>query len=111
MAKISEETIAAVKAANPSTEVHLLTHDELPDQVIVRSPTGAEWRMFRNMQSDDDGGQKVAAGRMLVDSCVVHPPKGELAAMLEAHPGLVETWAGEIVEIAGVTRKATRKKL
>jgi len=111
MEKIDDKTIATVKAANPGTELHHIAHDTLPDEILARPPTGMEWRMFRAMQAEEDVQQKVAAARMLVDSCTIYPGKAELAAMLEAHPGLIETFAGEITEAAGLSRKARRKKV
>lgn len=112
MEKITDEVIKRVKAANAAvTEVHHLTHPELPDEVLVRPPSRQEWRIYQNHRHDADVVKRSMAPDVLVETCVIHPSREDLGKMLEAHPGLVETWAGDLVEIAGVTGQKTRKKV
>ena len=104
---ITKEQYDAAKAANPGVEIEVLQHDKLPDEVIARVPSSANWAIFRNLQAD---GKKMDAALLLVQSSVIVPDRATLMQMIEAHPGLTEVWAGELIEMAGVSAGARRKK-
>jgi hypothetical protein len=104
---ITKEQFDAAKAANPGVEIEVLQHDKLPDEVLARVPSIETYTLFRNMQAD---GKKVEASLFLVQSSVLAPDRAGLMKMLEARPGLIEVWAGEIIEMAGVSGGARRKK-
>lgn len=104
---ITQEQYDAAAAANPGVEIEVLLHDKLPDEVIARVPSSQTWNVFRNMQAE---GNKMGAALYLVQSCVLVPDRTGLTKMLDAHPGLTEVWAGEIIEMAGVSGGARRKK-
>jgi hypothetical protein len=104
---ITKEQFDAVQAANPGVEIEILQHDRLPDEVIARVPAPAAWNIYRNLQSE---GKKNEAVQALVAQCVLFPPKEDLQKSLDAHPGLAEVWAGELVEMAGISSGARRKK-
>ena len=104
---ITEEQFKSVELANPTAEIEILQHDKLPDEVIARVPTPALWNIYRNLQAE----QKMQEARAaLVYGCVVFPERAELQKQLDAHPALVEVWAGEIAEMAGYSAGARRKK-
>lgn len=104
---ITKQQFDAAVAANPGVEIEVLQHDKLPDEVLARVPSSQIWGVFRNMQND---GKKMDAALFLVQSSVLYPERTELTKMLDAHPGLVEVWAGELIEMAGVSGGARRKK-
>lgn len=104
---ITKEQFASVQAANPGAELEVLQHDRLPDEVIARVPAPGAWNVYRKMQSDGD---MIGARQHLVTTSVLFPDKVELQKSLDAHPALVEVWAGEITQMAGFTEGARRKK-
>lgn len=104
---ITKEQFLKVQSENPGAEVAILEHDRLPDQVIVRAPSRGIWSIYLQMQSE---GRKVEAAEHLVVGCVLFPGKDELQRSLDAHPALVQVWAGELNEMAGVTVGARQKK-
>lgn len=105
---ITDEQKAATKVANPTAELHLVSH---PDgaEIIVRPPTEPEWRIFRSLQERAE--TKPDAAPMLTNTCTVFPAKDDLKAMLAKHPAYVEVFAGEIAEVAGYQRGAAHTKL
>lgn len=104
---ITEEQFKQVQAANPGVEIEILQHDRLPDEVIARVPTEDAWRIYRQLQAD---GKKQEAIESLVSLSVLLPDAVGLRKMVAGRPALVEVWAGEIVEMAGFSQGARRKK-
>jgi hypothetical protein len=110
MPKATTDDIAAVKAANPGTELHLVEHPFLPHDHIVRGPSRGEWNIYRQKVSSD--AERVQADELLYNSCVLWPPQGpEREQLIERYPGLVNVVSGEIVEIGGATKAGTHRKL
>lgn len=104
---ITKEQFDLGQAANPGTDVEILVHDKLPDEILVRTPPHAVYAIFRNMQAD---GKKLEAMDALIFGSRVAPSKEEVQGMLDGHPALREVWAGELIEMAGYTAGARRKK-
>lgn len=101
------EQLDRLRALNPGVELEVLQHDRLPDEVIARVPKESEWNIYQQLQGDD----KLAdATEALIAFCVLWPEKQALTAMTDAHPALTGVWTGELVEMAGYSMKAYRKK-
>jgi hypothetical protein len=106
---ITEEQIARAKAAHPGVELHLISNDDLGVEIMVRAPNEGEYKRFRTMHADE--AQRSAASRALVLGCIVEPPPSEFTAMLASRPALADTFANDLVEIAGLSRANTRRKV
>lgn len=104
-----DAVIGKLRADHPGKELRIAEHSTLPDFIVFRVPTRPEWRIFRGLQADPK--TRTDASQMLVDTCVLWPEKDDLRKQLDAHPALVEVWAGEIVEAAGVDANVKQKKL
>ncbi len=117
--KITAETIAQLKEARPGIDLYLLKHPEIDatedvgaeSGVVVRPPTDAEWRRFREKALSDEAREQLNGIRELVTTCVVYPSGTQLQELISAHPALVEVWAGEISQITGSTKAMIRRKL
>jgi hypothetical protein len=106
---ITEAQIEKHRAANPGRELHVIRNDDHDLEILVKAPDDGEWKRFRSMQADD--AQKYLAPRALVMGSILEPSATEFTAMLATRPGLAETFAGELIEIAGVSRANTRRKV
>jgi hypothetical protein len=107
---ITEEQLAKTKAEHPGVELHLLSNPDTDDQIICKGPNEGEWKRFKE-KSGTTVPEQLAAARTLVVSCLVYPSKEDFVALVQQRPGLPETFAGELTEIAGISRKATHRKL
>lgn len=99
---------------------------EMGDGFTVRGlaimPTPQQWTMVRIKLTDPDPAQKVAGNRLLfnfalkayIDQDGLTVAKGgsggELAPLVKRYPALVDTWAGEIAEMAGARKGTVREK-
>lgn len=106
--EITAETIEKLKAAHPGVTLEKLVHPTLDADVMARPPTEGEWKHFQAQRQDDQ--QKVGANKQLALACIVYPDRDALKKMLAEHPGLADSWAGELVEMAGVARGMRREK-
>lgn len=104
---ITEDQFKTCQAANPGIEIEILQHDKFPDEVIARVPTMEAYRRFRDLQTEK---KYFDAALDIVQTSVLVPDRAGLMKMLDAHPGLVEGWAGELVEMVGALAKGRRKK-
>lgn len=96
------------KAAHPGKEIHALDAlPAFPDWILVRAPEEGEWNIYRQKMAEKD----VGADKMIVQVLAVYPELKEVKAILAAHPGLAQTWAAEIREIAGIVTGDHRRKL
>ena len=106
---ITDEQIAKHRAASPGAELHVIRNEDHDLEILVKAPSDGEWKRFRSMQADD--AQRYLAPRSLVLGCILEPSAAEFTAMLAARPGLAETFASDVIEIAGVSRANTRRKV
>ena len=97
-AKVIEE----LKAAHGSG-LHLIEHDGV--EVVAKRPGGPQYRRWKQLTLDEK--RRIDAGATLVRDCVVHPAAAELQALIDERPGLVDTFAGKLVELAGASQEAT----
>jgi hypothetical protein len=102
----SEEEAEQLKAK--WGEVHLIGNEY--GLAAFRLPNVREYQKFRDELAA--GPQyRALAGRNLVTSCRVWPDKPAYEAMVAAHPGIVETFSGELIELAGAKAASVVRKL
>lgn len=68
--------------------------------VYVKRATREIYKRFR-AQAQDDARRAVAATN-LVNACLVWPGDAEREAMFDEYPGLIDTLAGALLELAGL---------
>lgn len=109
MATITDEQLKKLKADNPGESLHLLSNPDTDDHIVCKGPSEGEWKRFR--ATGPTALERIVAYRNLVTACLVYPSREEFSALLAERPALAETFAGELSEIAGVSRTATHRKL
>lgn len=97
--------IEALKAQHG--DIHELTAAGV--SVIVKAPSRGAWKRFRT-SAQNERNRANAVGNLLLD-CLVWPDHQTFEQILEKQPGLEDTFAAEVVEIAGAAEATTRKKL
>lgn len=106
---ITKEIFDKVKAANPDVAdtLEVLSH---PDgfEIIVKAPPEVVYQRFTNERSDPT--TRHVGFRNFVVACTVYPDNTELLPLLKSRPGLCDSFAGELAEMAGVSRAVQRKK-
>ena len=105
--RFTDEQIKALKAQHK--DVHLHAVAACDEEFIVRSPTRDEWHAFKTAAQDP--ARKRVAPENFAKACAVSPDAAALDSLFETMPGLAETLAGELAEIAGVDQKASHRKL
>lgn len=95
--KIAEEL-----KAKHGADLHVLAHDGC--EVIVKRPGRFEYRKFRKETLDER--KKEDAPENFIRACCVYPEPADLSRMLEARPGLVDTFSGALIDLAGTSREA-----
>jgi hypothetical protein len=108
--RVTEAQADQLKAAHPGVELHVLDGAPVTDnEIVVRPPTQGEWHIYKSHALDPE--KRPGAARFLVTTCAVFPDKETLKSILDARPGLADSWSGEIQEIAGVLKGDHRRKL
>jgi hypothetical protein len=77
--------------------------------ILVRMPTPIEFRRWQQQSSDPDN--RVNATDNLVNAVIIWPAREVFADMVRRRPGLMLTFAGEVIELAGLARRAQKKTL
>jgi hypothetical protein len=107
-----DQKILAAKEASGGGEVLVIETDIIGAEVLAfRVPKLAEWKRYRAEASDPSPAVKAMAATPLVHSCCVLPTPAEFERIVEAHPGLIETCIGELVEHAGAARAKKVRKM
>jgi hypothetical protein len=107
-----EQKLEAAKEAAGGGELLVIETDVIGAEVLAfKVPTLPEWKRYRTEASDPAPAIKVAASTNLVYACCVLPTAPEFSRIVEAHPGLIETCIGELVEHAGAARAKKVRKL
>jgi hypothetical protein len=107
-----EAKLLAAKEAAGGGEMLVVETDIIGAEVLgFRVPKADEWKAYRVKASDQDPTIKVSSAGWLVHTCVIFPTAAEFQRIVEAHPGLVETCIGELVEHAGAARAKKVRKL
>jgi hypothetical protein len=105
--KISEAERKSLSDAYPG-RVRILTDDE-GNEFAFSVPTPAEYAAFRSKLGDDNG-KKIAAA-WLADTCRKAPDLDGWKAAIADRPGLPDTFAGKLLELAGLGVALTVEKL
>lgn len=107
--KITDAEVEALKTKHVGADLRLLRNEDHDMEIVCKVPPPGEWTRFRSMQQDD--AQAPIALRTLLFSCVVKPTPDEFRGVVDRLPGLAETFGGELVKIAGVSRATSSSKL
>lgn len=103
----NDAEITAAKAEHPGAELHLLEHGD--DAIVVRVPNRIQWRRFITESGTKTPGAASNAMENILAAVTVWPKSSE--DLYNRRPGLVETFAGKVCELAGLASEATAKKL
>lgn len=111
MKELEQSQIDALKVANPNVELHQVRvgDGERETLIVVKVPDRTRWMRFKEQAADKN--RRALAFEALVHDCTVFPSKPELMALLDARPALVESFGGQICEIAGLEETVVAKKL
>ena len=93
--------IAADLKAKHGADLHLLSHDGV--EVVCKRPGKGEYRRFRHMTIDEK--RKEDAAETFVRDCTVYPDGQALAAIFEVRPGLIDTFAARLIDLAGTAKE------
>lgn len=96
-----------LKDKHPGVPLHELTGSS-GASIIVRSPDRATYKKFRAHMQDDR--RKLDAPEVLLRSCILHPDSAAVDVLLDQQPGLVETFANKLLEIAGLEKSESVEK-
>lgn len=77
--------------------------------VYVKAPSRPSVKRFFATISDDK--RRFEALEQLLRDCVVDPSQDELDKLLDRKPGLVATFGGKLMELAGAQEEATFRTL
>ena len=101
-----------IKAAAAGKGEVMLVETDVPGAEVAafHVPASAEWTRYRSAARGTPE-QQATAGKPLVFSCCIYPEPAAFEAAVDAHPGLVETYIGELLEHAGANRAKTVHKL
>jgi len=106
-----ERMLADAKKAAAGQDCIVVETDIPGSEVAVfRVPTSMEWLRYRTALRGTPG-EGAAAGRALVICCCIYPDQQAFATAIDKHPGLVESYSGELVEHAGIGRVKKVSKL
>jgi hypothetical protein len=102
---LTADEIAAARAAAPNAKRFGKVTRVVGGQtytLIFRAPTRAEFKAFRTLLSTD--GQEIEAFEKLALTVAVRPSEGELLAILEDWPGLINAQVQRTLSaLAGLT--------
>jgi hypothetical protein len=109
---MDQNTEDKIKAAAAGKGEVMIVETDVPGAAIAafRVPTSAEWTRYR-IGTRGTPEQVATAGKPLVFSCCVYPEPAVFEAAIDAHPGLIETYIGELLEHAGANRAKKVHKL
>jgi hypothetical protein len=93
--------IAAELKEKHGSDLHVMNHDGV--EVVAKRPGKVEYRRFRHMTMDDR--RKEDAAATFVRDCIVYPAAADLEREFEKRPGLVDTFANKLVELAGTAKE------
>jgi hypothetical protein len=113
--KLIEQEFDNARKAKEAAELDdvLVVETDVPGAVVAafRVPTAEEWKRYRCEGMADDVTVKEGAGRKLVLSACIYPPRAIIEAAVQSHPGLVQTFGNELIPHAGAGRAKKVSKL
>ncbi len=96
---IDPEIVEELKAKH-GTDIHLLSHDGV--EVVAKRPGKAQYRRFRHLGIGER--TKEDAAETFVRDCVVYPDQPGLSSEFEKRPGLIDTFCGKLLDLAGTAK-------
>jgi hypothetical protein len=112
MPRLSQEEIDALKAKHgPIYEVPIPRDEDEGGDVFVyaRKMSLMEYNRFLKDSFDED--RRAYAMTNLANPCIVHPPPGELEALLKELPALTATVSDQLLKRAGGAKGVDAKKV
>jgi hypothetical protein len=109
---MDQHTEEKIKAAAAGKGEVMLVETDVPGAEVAafRVPTSMEWQRYRT-GSKGTPEQVATSAKPLVFSCCIYPEPTVFEAAVDGHPGLVETYIGELLEHAGANRAKKVHKL
>lgn len=104
---LEQTKLDELKAQLPGVKLHELSYEDA--SIVVRAPSRMEFRKWKAEAAED--AKKLDAPESLLLACTVHPRGEDLEALFDAQPGLVDTFALQVLNIAGFSMKAEKKAL
>ena len=104
MQEITAELLAELEGKHGEVEVF----ESNFGAAAFRPAKKGEWDRFISEMNQD--GLKPHALKNLVFSCCVYPERPEFEQMVAAHPGLVQGFGNQLVELCGMHTVRVRKK-
>lgn len=113
---ITEEVVEQLKVKHPAAKSFRKLSTKMSDdtvlECVVKLPIPeAAYAMSREKMHEPSAQEKASANRILFNAGVVYPEGADLQQMIRDYPGIVDTWAGEIGELAGAIRGTLVEKL
>ena len=96
---MEREKIEALKREKGLDRVAVVRLDSVAE-VVLRPPTRAEWRRFK--EQGQDAQRRIGAAEQLVKDCVVHPEAAEFEKLLDRYPGIVDRVENVVADLAGI---------
>jgi hypothetical protein len=96
--------VEKLKAANP--DIHLVQHREdgaVVVEAVLKRPPADEFRKFRAQLKN--AARKDEAPEQLVRACCVYPDAASLTEIFRVRVGLIDTWAGKLIDLAGLAEE------
>lgn len=107
---ITQEDLDKLEAAN-NGKIYILKgalfDEEIPWAVIIRKPTGKEYKRFRAMLHNT--AETPVAGENLFKQIVIHPSPNATDALLEEWPGIPEASTDLVLRLVGARAQETGK--
>lgn len=107
---LSKEQIEEFKAKNSTIEFRAVTIDDTT-VALIRRPDRANWRAYRSMQDKQGSLARLDSYEFITRHATLLPSSEALEKLMADQPGIVETLASEIAELAGSTAKAKSEKI
>lgn len=110
-----EEIRKAIQAASPERELWLFRHPKTQDWCLYAPASSPAWKTYKKLAAEQrargEAGNEDIAYEHLAAACVLYPSADERIKLFARRPALLQTVAGEIVEVSGFTAEAVQKKL
>ena len=102
-----QKTVDELREKFPNAKhIHKLTAPT-GEAVWVRRPDMGTYRRFRTHIQDER--RKLDAPENLLKACLLQPTPKEFDLMLEDRPGLLDTFANELMVVAGLAKEVEKK--
>jgi hypothetical protein len=114
---MTDQTLEKIKAAKQAAQIAdgnlLVVETDIvgAEAAAFRVPNRGEWKRYTTERASGDASLKVNAFATLVYATCIFPPIKEFEAIIDGHPGLIETYHGELIEHAGANQAKKVTKL